>query len=56
LYNRLNEFEPAKDPDADMSCSTIVWFQNENPLFDGFLIKDLVKKYTWLKVSEDGEW
>ncbi|MCG7910945.1 MAG: hypothetical protein JAY82_14360 [Candidatus Thiodiazotropha taylori] len=52
----LTHFEPAKDPNQDMSYGSIVWFQSTNPVIDGLEIKKLTKELKWADVSTDGGW
>jgi len=39
-----------------MSVATLVWFQHQNPLTDGFEIVDLAKTLCWKDVAKDLNW
>ena len=52
----LTHHEPAKDQDQHMSLTTIVWYQDENPIFEGFKLQKLALSYDWAEVSKDGCW
>lgn len=50
----LTHMNPAHDPDSELSFTTIVWFQEKNPLTDGFDIIDLAKNIDWKDTAKDG--
>ena len=52
----LRSDEPANNPNYLMSTATFVWFQECNPLTDGFELVDLVKKLKWKDVARDVNW
>ncbi|MFZ6686811.1 hypothetical protein ACO0K0_03560 [Undibacterium sp. SXout11W] len=52
----LRSNEPANNPNYLMSVATLVWFQHQNPLSDGFEIVDLAKTLCWKDVAKDLNW
>ena len=52
----LRSDEPANNPHYLMSTATLVWFQERNPLTEGFDLIQLAKSLNWKDVAKDVNW